>query len=129
MGSPNLNIDHINVVQPIGVPMAAGQGGGEMSELAVVIGAWYQEPGGQSFEVVAFDVDTATIEIQFFEGEVEELEFETWGEMQIKSVAAPEDWTGAFEEIETDDLGYSDAAIQPENWAGALNVLDTAESL
>lgn len=99
-----------------------------MSELAVVIGAWYQESGGQAFEVVALDADTATIEIQYFEGEVEELEFETWGEMQLVAVEPPEDWTGAFEEIETDDLGYSDTAIQPENWAGPLDALDTADS-
>jgi len=96
-----------------------------MSELAVVIGAWYQESGGQPFEVVAVDIDTATIEIQYFEGEVEELELETWREMQLLAVEAPEDWTGAFDELEADDLGYSDAVIHPENWAGPMDILDT----
>ncbi|HHJ80698.1 MAG TPA: hypothetical protein ENJ65_03600 [Candidatus Tenderia electrophaga] len=99
-----------------------------MSGLAVVIGAWYQEPGGPSFEVVAMDADTATIEIQYFDGEVEELEFEAWGEMQLLAIEAPEDWTGAYEELETDDLGYSDAVICPENWAGPLDALETADS-
>jgi len=99
-----------------------------MSELAVVIGAWYQEPGGQSFEVVALDADTATIEIQYFEGEVEELEFDAWGEMQLMAVEPPEDWTGAFDEIEADDLGYSDTVIHPENWTGPLGILDTEDS-
>jgi len=98
-----------------------------MSDLAVVIGAWYQEPGGQSFEVVAMDIDTATIEIQYFDGEVEELEFETWGVMPLSAIAAPEDWTGAYEELEADDLGYSDAVIHPENWAGPLEALETAD--
>lgn len=99
-----------------------------MSNLAVVIGAWYQEPSGQSFEVVALDIDTATIEIQYFDGEVEELEFETWGEMQLMAIEAPEDWTGAFEELEIDDLGYSDAVIYPENRAGPLEALETSDS-
>ncbi len=98
-----------------------------MSGLAVVIGAWYQEPRWQSFEVVALDIDTATIEIQYFDGEVEELEFETWGVMQLLAIAAPEDWTGAYEELEADDLGYSDAVIHPENWAGPLEALETAD--
>lgn len=100
-----------------------------MSELAVVIGAWYQESGGQSFEVVAVDTDTSTIEIQYYEGEVEELEFDTWRDMLLLAVAAPEDWTGAYDELEVDDLGYSDTAIQPENWGGPLETLDTADSI
>jgi hypothetical protein len=98
-----------------------------MSKLAVVIGTWYQVPGGQIFEVVALDPDEATIEIQYFEGEVEELDFDTWAEMTIAQVEAPEDWTGAFEELETDDLGYSDAALKPENWAGPLGILENED--
>ena len=99
-----------------------------MSELAVVVGAWYQESGAQSFEVVAVDTDTATIEIQYFEGEVEELEFDAWREMELLAIEPPEDWTGAYDELEVDDLGYSDTAIQPENWGGPLETLDTADS-
>ncbi len=98
-----------------------------MSELAVEIGAWYQAPGGQTFEVVAIDQDEATIEIQYFEGEVEELDFDTWAEMTINSVEPPEDWTGAYDDIERDDLGYSDAAIHPENWAGPLGVIESED--
>ena len=100
-----------------------------MSELAVVIGGWYQEPGGQPFEVVAMDIEDATIEIQYFDGEVEELDVDTWSDMQLLSVEPPEDWTGAFDEIESDDLGYSDAVMHPENWSGPLGALDSEESL
>ena len=32
------------------------------------IGAWYRHTGGDSFEVVAFDEDDGTIEIQYFDG-------------------------------------------------------------
>lgn len=99
-----------------------------MSELAVVIGDWYQVPGGQCFEVVAFDPDEETIEIQYFDGEVEELDFDTWEEMALEPAEPPEDWTGAFDEIERDDLGYSDVAMHPENWAGPLGVLDNLEA-
>jgi hypothetical protein len=43
---------------------------------APVIGEWYRRPGGETFEVVAIDPDDRTIEIQYFDGTVEELELE-----------------------------------------------------
>lgn len=98
-----------------------------MSELVAEIGAWYQEPGGQVFEVVAIDPDAATIEIQYCEGEVEELDFDIWKEMILKCVEPPEDWTGAYDDLEHDDLGYSDSVVRPENWAGPLGILETED--
>jgi hypothetical protein len=98
-----------------------------MTELNVVIGAWYQAQGGQMFEVVALDPDDGAIEIQYFEGEVEELDFDTWEEMVPVQVEAPEDWSGAYEAMEQDDMGYSDAIIHPENWGGPLKILDNED--
>jgi hypothetical protein len=99
-----------------------------MTELAVVIGGWYQEPGGQVFEVVALDPDEQTIEIQYLGGEVEELDFDAWEEMELAAAEPPEDWTVSFDEIERDDRGYSDTTSRPENWAGVLGNLDAMES-
>ena len=43
------------------------------------IGDWYrQKEGGALFEVVAFDDDDGTIEIQYFDGTVEEMDVEDW---------------------------------------------------
>jgi len=42
-----------------------------MTDLAVVVGGWYQVAVGQIFEVVALDPDEQTIEIQYLGGEVE----------------------------------------------------------
>ena len=43
------------------------------------IGDWYrQKEGGDLFEVVAFDDDDGTIEIQYFDGTVEEMDVEDW---------------------------------------------------
>ena len=38
------------------------------------IGNWYRIHGGDSFEVVAFDEDDGTIELQYFDGTVEEMD-------------------------------------------------------
>ena len=42
------------------------------------IGDWYRLNGGALFEVVALDEDDGTIEIQYFDGTVEEMDVEDW---------------------------------------------------
>ena len=42
------------------------------------IGDWYRLNGGALFEVVALDDDDGTIEIQYFDGTVEEMDIEDW---------------------------------------------------
>ena len=65
------------------------------------VGDWYSGPTGASFEVVAYDADDGTIEIQYFDGTIEEWELEDW-EAQWKDGAieaseAPEDWSGSVD--------------------------------
>jgi hypothetical protein len=86
----------------------------EMSNrLTPIIGYWYNHlDKGNLFQVVAIDRDSETIEIQEFDGGLDEFDFEEWRQMEIEEAAPPEDWTGPVDELEADDLGYSD--IQPE---------------
>ena len=81
------------------------------------IGSWYRIQGGESFEVVAFDEDDGTIELQYFDGTVEEMDIEDWQAEQengaLEEVEPPEDWTGSVDvDPEEDDLrgalGYGD---------------------
>ena len=50
-----------------------------------VVGMWYARPGGDAFEVVAIDRDDRTIEIQYFDGTVEELDVDEWREEEIRA--------------------------------------------
>jgi hypothetical protein len=78
-----------------------------MSDVDPIIGNWYRDQEtGNDFEVVAIDEDAQTIEIQYFDGEVEELDLDAWYELPIEAIEAPEDWSGPFDELESDDLGY-----------------------
>ena len=65
------------------------------------IGDWYRLSGGALFEVVALDDDDGTIEIQYFDGTVEEMDFEDWESQwddgALESAEAPEDWTGSVD--------------------------------
>ena len=71
------------------------------------IGEWYRHTDGDSFEVVAFDEDDGTIEIQYFDGTVEEMETEDWesqwADRALEKAEPPEDWSGSVDVEPTDD--------------------------
>ena len=77
------------------------------------IGSWYRVRGGDSFEVVAIDEDDGTIEVQYFDGTVEELEREDWDAQhssgELTAVKAPEDWSGSI------DIDSADEAPSPNS--------------
>lgn len=80
-----------------------------MNEFDPIIGNWYKDLETQSeFEIVAVDEDAQTVEIQYFEGEVEELDRDAWREMVLVPIDPPEDWSGPFDDLEQDDLDYTD---------------------
>lgn len=90
-----------------------------------IVGNWYRDlTNKQAFEVVAADEDEGTVEIQHYDGEVEEIDLDSWYEMDIENIEPPEDWSGPFDDLEKDDLGYSDATMRPEDWSGPLDDLE-----
>ena len=78
------------------------------------IGEWYrQKEGGALFEVVAFDADDGTIEIQYFDGAVEEMDLEDWDSQwedgALEDAEAPEDWSGSVDVDAEEDGPRKDA--------------------
>jgi hypothetical protein len=77
----------------------------EPLRLQPVIGDWYRGKG-ELFEVVAVDEDDGSIEIQHFDGTVEELDIDDWraqcNDGSLHASEAPEDYGGAYE-IEDDE--------------------------
>lgn len=72
---------------------------------------WYSRPGkDEMFRVVA--VDDGTIEIQRFDGDLEELDLHAWRELDIELAEPPEDWTGPFDNIEADDVDDTGTAMR-----------------
>jgi len=98
-----------------------------MQNPAPVVGKWYARPGGDSFEIVAFDQDDGTIEIQYFDGTIEEMDVEDWGEERIVQAEPPEDWTGSVD-VEPEDC-ENEFDVEPANSASlALDSLDRGEA-
>jgi hypothetical protein len=99
-----------------------------MANPAPVIGEWYRRVGGDSFEVVAIDPDDRTIEIQYFDGTIEELELDEWLEDVIQSTEPPEDWTGSVDvEPEDTENEYEAEPAGNAQWGDPLQFVDRGE--
>lgn len=86
-------------------------------EIDPIVGNWYEHlDKGLKFEVVAVDEDEALVEVQYFNGDIEEIDLETWYELEIEPAEAPEDWTGPMDSIETDDMDYTETDMDTEDW-------------
>lgn len=96
-----------------------------MSKLSPTVGSWYRNlEDNRLFEIVATDEDDGTIEIQYFESEIEELDAEIWNELRLELTAAPEDWTGPYDDLISDDLGDTEKPLHPANGSDPINDLD-----
>ena len=88
-----------------------------VTQLDPIIGNWYQQQeSGQTFEVVAVDADEGTVDIQHFDGDIEELSVDGWYQLDIESSEPPEDWTGAIDDVMRDNLGFTDMEMRREDW-------------
>lgn len=94
-----------------------------MAVLFPVIGHWFRRPNGTLFEVVAVDDDAGTIEIQQFDGTIDEIDFEAWPDMLLIEVDAPEDWSGSVDMDPEDYLGRRKSEL-PTGYFDPLAFLD-----
>ena len=91
------------------------------------VGHWYSHRDkGQMFQVVAYDEDDGYVEIQDFDGDVDELDLDTWFAMPLDPAEAPEDWTGPVDDIDAEELGEaSGTETSARNWRGPLDEYPT----
>lgn len=87
------------------------------TDIEPIIGNWYRGEDDSSFEVIA--IDDETIEIQYFDGGIEEIDMASWSELAVEEIEPPEDWSGPFDDLEKDDLGYTDMDEEEEGHPGS----------
>ncbi len=51
-----------------------------------VVGAVYQDPDGLTFEVTDFNEDEGTIEVRYGDDSVDEIDIDTWYEMELRQL-------------------------------------------
>lgn len=92
---------------------------------APAIGDWYQDVvDNQYFEVVAVDTASGSIEIQYIDGEVSEVDRDSWSEMNLIPAQPPEDASAAYE-MPVDDSSWSnDSVLNPNSWNNPLNQIE-----
>jgi len=88
-----------------------------------VIGQWFRRAGGALFEVVAIDEESGTVEIQQFDGTIDELDIEAWPDLLLFEASAPEDWSGSVD-MEPDDIVACNNKDLPSGFHDPLAFLD-----
>ena len=96
------------------------------------IGDWYRlKESGSLGEVVAFDDDDGTIEIQHYDGTVEELDVEDWKAQwqdgELEGAGPPEDWTGSVDVESDNDSLRVDSGSDRDMRASGLDGIDLFE--
>lgn len=89
-----------------------------------VIGQWFSRPNGTLFEVVAIDEADQTVEIQQFDGTIDEVEIDRWPELFVTEISAPDDWSGSVDMDPEDYVG--DENDLPSGYHDPLDFLDQA---
>lgn len=98
-----------------------------MNSPTPVIGSWFRGTDGDLFEVVAVDPDDDTIEVQHFDGTLEEFDQETWNGHVIAEVDAPEDWSGSVD-VEPEDMDGGSESMFASRLSLPLDHLDRNEA-
>jgi hypothetical protein len=69
-----------------------------------VAGQWYENiEEEESFRVLSVDEDSETVEIEYLDGDVEEIDLETWHEMDLEKTDEPEGWSDSEDEEDDED--------------------------
>ena len=69
-----------------------------------VPGQWYQNlEEEEQFRVLSIDEDSELIEIEYLDGDIEELDLEAWHEMDLERIEEPEGWSDDDEESEEEE--------------------------
>jgi hypothetical protein len=78
-----------------------------------VVGNWYEDlDSGQRFEVIEIDEDREIIEIQYPNGDMEEIDLSEWYDLDLELVEGS-GWTRSRQGME-DDLEYSRSGVEEE---------------
>ncbi|GMR07156.1 MAG: hypothetical protein BMS9Abin26_0158 [Gammaproteobacteria bacterium] len=92
-----------------------------MTEIEPMVTMWYQHHDkGQEFTVVAVDDLNELVEIQLFDGNLEEVSLDSWYEMNLEIIEEPENWSGPVDYSEKDDLGDEISDTDMEDWNDPL---------
>ncbi len=89
------------------------------------VGNWFRRIDGNTFEIVAVDEGDRTIELQHFDGTLEEVDLAAWLELVAEPIDPPEDWSGSMD-VDGTDLPPGEEPHQ--EFSNPLDFVDDYES-
>ena len=99
-----------------------------VTEADPILENWYQHlDKGQKFRVVALNEDEGLVELQYFDGDLEEIDVDGWYQLEIEPIEPPENWSGPLDIAEIDDLGTEITDTTAEDWVAPLTELKPAQ--
>jgi hypothetical protein len=81
-----------------------------------VPGQWYENvEEEETFRVLTVDEDSELIEIEYLDGDIEELDIEAWHEMDLELTSEPEGWSDEDEEEDEEEEEEEDEDDEDED--------------
>jgi hypothetical protein len=69
-----------------------------------VKGQWYENiEEDETFRVLTVNEDADLVEIEYLDGDIEEMDIDAWHEMDLEKIAEPEGWAAAHAEGKDED--------------------------
>jgi hypothetical protein len=80
-------------------------------------GQWYQNvEEDETFRVLTVDEDAELVEIEYLDGDIEEMDIDTWHEMDLEKIEEPEGWADKDDEEDEDEDEDLDEDEDDEDW-------------
>ncbi len=86
-----------------------------------VKGQWYENlEDEETFRVLSVDEDSELVEIEYLDGDIEEMDLDTWHELDLERIEEPEGWAGDDlddeDEDDDDDEDEDDDDLDDDDW-------------
>ena len=82
-----------------------------------VKGQWYENvEDDETFRVLSVDEDAELVEIEYLDGDIEELDIDAWHEMDLERIEEPEGWAAQDDDEEDEDDEEEDEDDEDDDW-------------
>jgi hypothetical protein len=86
-------------------------------EYEPVAGQWYENiDENESFRVLSVDEDSELIEIEYLDGDIEEIDLDTWQEFDLDKIDQPEGWSAPEDEDEEEEKDEKEDEDEDDDW-------------
>jgi hypothetical protein len=81
-----------------------------------VVGQWYiNAEEEETFRVITVDEDAEMVEIEYLDGEIEELDIDEWHELDLELTTEPEGWSEDDDEEDEDEDDWDEDEEEDED--------------